>query len=121
MSNSEWFVYCIATIESPPRTYIGATIDLDRRLAQHNGEKKGGAKATSTRPAGWYRVCAIQGFKDSHSALSFEWHWKNFSRKLEGTPLERRKKGLEKCFQWAENKFPDQVLSVIYEHHLESA
>jgi predicted GIY-YIG superfamily endonuclease len=28
------------------RTYVGITMDLPRRLEQHNGERPGGAKAT---------------------------------------------------------------------------
>ena len=28
------------------RTYVGVTTDLDRRLAEHNGERPGGARAT---------------------------------------------------------------------------
>ncbi len=98
MSNS-WVVYCLATAEEPVRTYIGATVDVDRRLQQHNGQRAGGAKATSTRPGGWYRVCYVTGFKDNHDALSFEWHWKHASHKIQGDPLTRRQKALEKLLQ----------------------
>jgi predicted GIY-YIG superfamily endonuclease len=107
-----WFVYCLATVENPPRTYIGATIDLDRRLSQHNGEQSGGAKATSTRPAGWYRVCHVEGFETQKQALQFEWRWKFLSRKLEGTPLLRRQNGLDKTIEWSkQNNFPDLKIS----------
>ena len=64
---STWVVYCLATIDGS-RTYIGATVDPDRRLAQHNGLLKGGARATASRPGGWYRVCHVRGFLDSHAA-----------------------------------------------------
>lgn len=30
-------------------TYVGATVDLNRRLRQHNGEIKGGAHATTSK------------------------------------------------------------------------
>jgi structure-specific endonuclease subunit SLX1 len=98
MSNS-WFVYCLATAEEPVRTYIGATVDVDRRLQQHNGQRSGGAKATRARPGEWYRVCYVSGFKDNHDALSFEWHWKHASHKMQGDPLTRRQKALEKLLQ----------------------
>ena len=79
-------------------TYIGATIDRDRRLLQHNGVLKGGAKATSRTPGAWRRFCYVQGFPDNHAALSFEWRWKSLSRKKEYAalePLERRLEALQ--------------------------
>jgi predicted GIY-YIG superfamily endonuclease len=129
--SKEWFVYCLATVEEPVNTYIGATVDVDRRLAQHNGEKTGGAKCTSKRPECWYRVCYIQGFLDNHQALSFEWHWKYYSKKIKGDPprtyagrehplgfaerdpLTRRQKGLDSCLIWFKEKHGIQ-LEVIY-------
>ncbi len=88
-----WVVYCLSTIDSSA-TYIGATVDPDRRLRQHNGEISGGARATGRRPGEWQRICYVSGFKDKHEALSFEWHWKRASKGA-GGPLERRKKGLD--------------------------
>ena len=103
-------VYCLATVETPTLTYIGATVDGDRRLRQHNGELVGGAKATHKRPNGWYRVCYVHGFSTWNAALSFEWHWKRFS-KGKGDALSRRQAGLDKTLAWALN--PD--LEVVYE------
>jgi structure-specific endonuclease subunit SLX1 len=90
-----WFVYLLATTLAPSRTYVGATIDPDRRLRQHNGQLKGGARATSRVPGGWYRVCYIKGFESKREALRFEWWWKRRSAKLIGTPLERRQAAME--------------------------
>ena len=114
-----WFVYCLATVEEPINTYIGATVDVNRRLQQHNRELSGGAKATGIRGdcvkgGGWYRVCYVQGFLDNHQALSFEWHWKHFSKKIKGCPLTRRQKGLDSCLEWFTKKH-GILLEVIYE------
>ena len=90
-----WFVYLLSTVDTPIRTYVGATLDVDRRLRQHNGELSGGARATSTVPGGWYRVCYVSGFENQREALRFEWWWKRRSAKLTGTPLERRQAAME--------------------------
>jgi putative endonuclease len=52
------YVYVIATQALPGRrlTYVGWTLDLDRRLAEHNGAGKRGAK--STRARNWTLVYA---------------------------------------------------------------
>jgi len=102
-----WMVYCLATVDQPMLTYIGATFEIDRRLAQHNRILSGGAKATKARAGEWYRVCFVRGFPDSGRALSFEWHWKHFTKGLprglhKMTPLERRQKALDRCLAWAE-------------------
>ncbi len=53
-----WVVYVLIAADGR-RTYVGVTTELDRRLAQHNGERPGGAKATRAgRP---WRVGATFG------------------------------------------------------------
>lgn len=81
-------------------TYIGATVDLDHRLRQHNGELKGGAHATSvkvSRGETWRRFCHVAGFPDWQAALQFEWRWKQLTRKLPANmhPVERRIRALK--------------------------
>lgn len=45
-----WYVYVLRS-EARPVTYVGIAKDVDARLAQHNGEAKGGAKSTrAARP-----------------------------------------------------------------------
>lgn len=88
-----YFVYLL--LSSSQSTYVGATIDLDRRLRQHNKEIKGGAVATGAkveRGEVWVRVAHVTGFPDWQSALQFEWRWKQLSRKIsmKTKPLERR-------------------------------
>lgn len=83
-----WMCYCL--VSQSGSTYIGSTIDVDRRLRQHNGEIAGGAVATS-KGKGWTRVCHIVGFPDERCALQFEWRWKQLSRKeASKNPMERR-------------------------------
>lgn len=61
---------------SSTRTYIGCSNNPSKRLRQHNGEIKGGAKATLMhRP--WRHKAIVTGFKTRTSALSFEWHAKH--------------------------------------------
>ena len=90
-----WYVYLLSTVNEPTRTYVGATIDVNRRLQQHNGILSGGARATSRVPGGWYRVCYVKGHESKREALRFEWWWKRRSAKLPGSPLERRRVALE--------------------------
>jgi len=92
------FVYLL--LSSDNATYVGATIDLERRLRQHNKEIKGGAFATSAKVnkgETWIRACHVEGFPDWQAALQFEWRWKHLSRQLSPKlkPVERRMKALE--------------------------
>jgi predicted GIY-YIG superfamily endonuclease len=88
---SPWYCYLLAS-EDSSRTYIGATIDPDRRLHQHNGHKGGGAKATRGRT--WHRVALVAGFPDERAALQFEWAWKWRSRQQPTKGLRSRVAGL---------------------------
>lgn len=40
-----WFVYVLMSPRLG-RTYVGVALDVSRRLTQHNGEIRGGARAT---------------------------------------------------------------------------
>ena len=44
-----WSVYVLVS-PSSGTTYVGVTTDLERRLAQHNGEVPGGARRTRRSP-----------------------------------------------------------------------
>ena len=89
------YVYLLLATPLRDATYVGATVDLDRRLRQHNKEIKGGAHATGIKVAKgdtWIRAAHVAGFPDWQAALQFEWRWKQLTRKLppKMKPLERR-------------------------------
>ena len=90
------FVYLL---QSNNNTYVGATVDVNRRLRQHNKEIKGGAKATGrivAKGGKWSRVCYVSGFPTWQAALQFEWKWKYIARKLPKYPkLSSLQKKLE--------------------------
>ena len=69
-------------LQNENKSYIGFTVNLERRLKQHRRILKGGAKAT-----GLYRdvrktevVAFISGFPTKNQALSFEYHCKHRSK-----------------------------------------
>jgi structure-specific endonuclease subunit SLX1 len=97
-----FFVYLL--LSSDNSTYVGATVDIDRRLRQHNKEISGGAFATGAKVAKgetWIRVAHIEGFPDWSAALQFEWRWKQLSRKIKINmhPLQRRMTALKQLLQ----------------------
>jgi structure-specific endonuclease subunit SLX1 len=94
------YVYLLLATPNRNATYVGATVDLERRLRQHNKEIKGGAVATTTRVIKgdtWIRAAYVQGFPDWQAALQFEWRWKQLSRKLptKMDPLTKRMMALK--------------------------
>jgi structure-specific endonuclease subunit SLX1 len=106
--SDKFYVYFLALDECDmigtpgQKTYIGATVDLDRRLRQHNKEISGGAHATGAqvdKGSHWRRVCHVANFPTWQAALQFEWRWKNLSRRKDllviKDPIERRMKALD--------------------------
>jgi structure-specific endonuclease subunit SLX1 len=96
--------YVYLLVSTRGATYVGATVDLNRRLRQHNKEIKGGAHATSIKVQQgetWTRAAYVSGFPDWQAALQFEWRWKQLSRKLslKMKPLERRIQALKNLLQ----------------------
>lgn len=97
-----FFVYLLES-SCKRATYVGATVNLDRRLRQHNKELVGGAHATGVKVARgqtWRRACHVTGFPTWQAALQFEWRFKQLTRmepsSASFTPLDRRKAALQK-------------------------
>ena len=118
-----YFVYCL--LGSDNSTYIGATVDLDRRLRQHNGEIKGGAKVNINKVQNgviFIRAAHIEGFPTWNAALEFEWRWKQITRQIHkyNNPIHRRmialkqllslKKSTQKAIPFSEWETPPIVI-----------
>lgn len=85
-----YYCYCLFT-EDRRQTYIGATVDPEHRLRQHNGELVGGARRTQGRP--WTHACILTEIPTWTAALQLEWRWKQLGRtQCSGIrdPLRRR-------------------------------
>ena len=63
-----WWLYLLRS--SAGRTYVGISVDVERRLAQHNGELPGGAR--STRAGRPWRVLRRWGPFDHSRAAQLE-------------------------------------------------
>lgn len=74
-----WYCYLIQSKSNPNYTYIGTTNNFEKRLKQHNGILKGGAKATR-KFSDWLIVKLVK-FENKNDALSFEWYWKHYKTK----------------------------------------
>lgn len=88
-------------------TYIGATINIEKRIRQHNKIIKGGALATSIKVNNgeiWKYYCYVENFPSWNEALKFEWRWKHLSRQIQKNdqninPTEKRLKALEQLLK----------------------
>jgi putative endonuclease len=67
-----FFVYVLgSTAKGVVKTYVGWTLDVERRLAQHNA----GRGAKSTRGRAWVLLYA-EPYPNQRHAMSREWHLK---------------------------------------------
>lgn len=78
-----WWVYVLRSTRRK-RSYVGITVDLPRRLQQHNGELPGGARSTrSGRP---WKIAKVYGpYLDRSRASQVEYAVKRLrgARRLE--------------------------------------
>jgi predicted GIY-YIG superfamily endonuclease len=66
----KWILYLIYSTKLR-RSYLGITTDLERRIRQHRGEIRGGARATRAA-TDWEPIVAIQGFTNRSVASRWE-------------------------------------------------
>lgn len=84
---------CYALEHSSSRkVYTGMTNNFTRRLRQHNGELKGGARSTHCRRGHWAARIHVEGFESKGEAMSFEHAWK---KTIKGGGLRGRIRSLE--------------------------
>jgi predicted GIY-YIG superfamily endonuclease len=129
-SPTNQMAYCYLLATETGQTYVGATVDIERRLRQHNRELKGGARATSMRVlegSTWERICYVAGIPEWRSALQIEWRWKQLGRtrfRHIKHPIERRLRALhcllsldkptEKGIPY--EAYPDGPPPIVWEH-----
>ena len=88
---NNWSLYLLENTINK-KTYLGVTVNINRRIRQHNGELVGGARYTSSNKGeGEWHLRAIVNNLTKSQALSYERIVKNKRRKGKGkTPLEKR-------------------------------
>jgi putative endonuclease len=61
------FVYVLLSVRKPLRTYVGWTLDLERRLEQHNA----GSGARTTRGGKWILIY-VERYRTRNAAMRRE-------------------------------------------------
>jgi putative endonuclease len=91
---NEYVVYVLINT-SHNKTYVGITNNTIRRLRQHNGDLVGGAKyTTSNKGLGEWVFYGFIKSLEKRQSLSIEKKIKIKSKKLKGSPIERRVKAI---------------------------
>ena len=142
-ADDRWCCYLLVTSSKRPRTYVGATPDLARRLRQHNGEIGGGARYTrmarlaAARSEGdvddgvsWQVACVVRGFETQRQCLQFEWAAKHVKKasgrgfRSSGGGLRARVKHLENLLaaeRWTAQAPPAAAVPLVLEWHAREA
>lgn len=89
-----WWVYLLRSAKGD-RSYIGVSCDPERRLAEHNGERGGGARSTRAgRP--WTRVAIVGPVADRAHAQRLEAQLKKHAGPGRREAFARQQAELEK-------------------------
>ncbi len=76
MKSDHWYLYVLLC--SDGSYYTGVTVDVDRRLREHNASKAGAKYTRSRRPV---RLLFYEKFQTRSSAQKAEYHFKKLTRK----------------------------------------
>jgi len=94
--NSDYLVYILVNTNNN-KTYVGMTNNYNRRIRQHNCEIVGGARYTKmNKNEGLWNYYGIINNLNKRLALRIEKLIKINSRKISGSPIERRMKSINK-------------------------
>jgi predicted GIY-YIG superfamily endonuclease len=112
------YIFYLCISEDKKKTYTGITKNSFRRLRQHRGEIKGGAKW----PLSWKGLCfyglQISGFVSDRMCRSFELHTKNKWRRKWNLDLQLKKWCQEKNMQ-PQNNLQKRICSILHLLNLE--
>lgn len=103
-------VYCLRN-RAHTKTYVGCTNNFPRRLRQHNGALRGGARYT--RGDEWHAVAHVTNFETRTAALQFEWAWKHVRARAGGKGAAARLRKLETLLR--RDKWCDVVVLTNFE------
>jgi len=109
--------YCYIIANPQDRTYNGYTVDLRRRLRQHNGEIKGGAKATHGK--GPWRFVAVMACREwtAQRAMQCEWKIKYPTNKRPRPAMFQGAVGRLKSLEHVFPKIPEEIVVFVDEKY----
>jgi len=80
-----WFLYVVQC--SDGTLYTGVTTDIERRIREHNGSKRGAKYTRGRRPV---ELVYVKDCRDRFEALREEYKFKSLSRKEKLKIIEKK-------------------------------